>query len=251
MHRYLVLLILTALSAAVLAGAAPAQHYIGWHFYRTGSIQVIVVDHTPATFDSALQYAVNNWNNRVSAVQLGKAEGTVDPTLCNPIPTTPVIHVCSAYYGAPASFPCGGTYAWAACYFADNFTNGHSDRGRVFLNQTHIGVNTNNAQSAFCHELGHGFGLDHRLSSYTCMYSFNGPMYPDSYDGSMLTQDIYAFIDGHGSHTPGQTGCCDAGSLPRLVPISPLAMLFGDAAPTIGPATRVFPHDGFGDVVVQ
>ncbi len=161
-------------AAAIFGGTAPAAAYLpqswnGYHWARTGPLQLALGDNVSAAWKPFFTTAARQWSAGNPNLSFAATIGTTAPATCSPVYGT--VQACSGNYGATG---------WLG--FATIWTGGggYVVEATVKLNDYYFGAGSSYATDAFraqtaCQEIGHTLGLAHadvnrsNLNLGTCM----------------------------------------------------------------------------------
>ena len=218
MHRRLAICTAIAIPAAMIAAPVMATHsWGGYHWKRTtnAELAIPVGDNVNATWQSAFDTAVADWNVS-NVIQSPVVAGTLNPKTCKAVAGT--IQVCNASYGRTG---------WLGIA-SISLSGGHISQGTTKLNDTYFNTAQYNTPAwralVTCQEIGHDYGLDHQDEVFdnanlnTCMDYTNLPasnQHPNAHDYSMLS-DIYNHLDAAAAlpSAPGNSAHADIGDTP-------------------------------------
>jgi hypothetical protein len=180
LHRGLLTAVLILLAFAVVPVSAFANHsWGGYHWARTGSFTLVLVDNVSSTWDGYLDEARSDWTGS-SVLDLEILTGDPKTNLRRCPPISGRVRVCNTTYG---------NNGWLG--IAQIWVSGdHITQGVTKLNDTYFNTATYNTPAwrrlVMCQEVGHTFGLDHQDEGFdndnlgTCMDYTSDPDGPPS-----------------------------------------------------------------------
>ncbi len=174
-------LVVAFLLGGLFAVARPTEasnQWSNWHWRRTGDrLYLRVQDTTSSTlYPRIVAEAVANWNYPSHPLVLYLRPYCITIfgwTLC-----FHSIHAESGYYGSTG---------WRGLATLNGTDGDHITHAKTQLNNSYIASDPDTDKlHVACQEIGHDLGLDHRVSSDSCMVSGGSGAYPDSHDYSVL-----------------------------------------------------------------
>lgn len=197
--------ILLTLALSASPAAALTQSWNGYHWARTGPLNITLGDNVGTAWDGYLATASSDWS-RAANIDFTLAAGTSSPKTCGA--TSGNVQVCNANYGNTGWL--GIASVWAS-------SDLHIVQATVKLNDYYFSQARYNT-AAFrsfvtCQEVGHTLGLAHTNEVFTdantgsCMDYTNDPSgtrgtngslantHPNSVDYAALA-DNYRHLDG-------------------------------------------------------
>ncbi|NJC07814.1 PEPxxWA-CTERM sorting domain-containing protein [Polymorphobacter fuscus] len=141
-----------AVTATPAAAALLPQSWNGYHWARTGPLQIAIGSNISSTWVPYLATAANAWS-AADNIDFLVTTGASNPSTCNP--KFGGVQICSANYGANGWL--GYTNIWLSGGFVVQAT--------VKLNDFYFATTRYNTAAwrdyTVCQELGHTLGLDH------------------------------------------------------------------------------------------
>lgn len=166
---------LAIVSAALSTPAAAylPQSWHGYHWARTGPLQLALGDNVSAIWKPYFTAAATQWSAGNSNLSFAPTLGSASASTCTPVFGT--VQACSANYGATGWL--GYATVWIGGGFIVEATVKLND---YYFSQAHYNTDAWRSMTA-CQEIGHTFGLAHadvtrtNLNLGTCMDYTNDP----------------------------------------------------------------------------
>lgn len=203
--------VFVAAAAATLLGlsSAPAQAdhaWGGYHWARSGAVQLDILSSVTSDWSGALNVANGDWNKSQYLENTVVASDTSRSTRRKCAMPAGAVRVCNLNYG---------NTGWSGLA-SINLVPGtnHISRASAKMNDTFLGsAGADKRLGVMCQEVGHDFGLDHQDEDFTnpnlgtCMDYTNDwstNQHPNQHDYDQLAT-IYGHSDAAAASTPGKT----------------------------------------------
>ena len=204
---------LALLLAAPLVSGQAASDVGGsgkyWPFHHT-PVTVSFGDNLSKSWERYFTKALGQWNK--SDVVRGKSvRGSTNPNQCNPKNGT--VQVCNGNYGANT----GWLGLTKISYKGNQITEATTQINDSYFSQAQYRNSKAAKQHTMCHELGHGFGLDH-VTYKSCMNPSDSAVFNDtkpSHRDFKTLDQIYSKKNQSGATTAAATGPSGVLELPQ------------------------------------